>query len=77
MSTAEIKYTLFKAIDTINDSKTLKDIYSFVTKRTDTDFFDTLTDEQKEEIASALKELDSGLGVPHAKVMAKYKGKYV
>ena len=77
MSTAEIKYTLFKVIDSIDDGKTLKDIYSFVTKRTDADFMDTLSKEQKEEIASALIELDSGMGIPHEKVMAKYKGKYV
>jgi hypothetical protein len=77
MSTAEIKYTLFKVIDSIDDSKTLKDIYSFVTKRTDIDFMETLTKEQKEELISALNELDSGLGVPHEKVMSKYKGKYV
>ena len=77
MSTAEIKYTLFKVIDSIEDSKALKDIYSFVTKRTDADFFDGLTEEQKAEITSAISELDTGLGIPHEKVMAKYKGKYI
>ena len=77
MSTTELKYTLFKVIDAINDNKTLKDIYSFVAKKTDTDFWDTLTEEQKMEIEAALKELDSDLGIPHEKVMAKYKGKYL
>lgn len=77
MSTAELKYTLFKVIDSIEDGKTLKDIFSFVSKRTDKDFFDSLTKEQKQEIANALKELDSGLGISHDKVMAKYKGKYL
>jgi hypothetical protein len=77
MSTAEIKYSLFRIIDAINDSKTLKDIYSIVSKKTDTDFWDTLTLKQKEEIETAIKELDAGLGIPHEKVIAKYKGKYI
>jgi hypothetical protein len=77
MSTSELKYTLFRAIDTINDNKTLKDIYSFISKKTTTDFWETLTKDQKEEIEKALKELDSGAGIPNEKVMAKYKGKYV
>jgi hypothetical protein len=77
MSTAELKYTLFKFIDAINDNKTLKDIYSFVSKKADNNFWDSLTEEQKAEIESALKELDAGLGTPHEKVMAKYKGKYI
>jgi hypothetical protein len=74
MSTSELKYTLFKFIDAINDNKTLKDIYSFVSKKADNDFWDNLTEEQKAEIESAMKKLDAGLGTPHEKVMAKYKG---
>jgi len=77
MSSTELKYTLFKVIDSINDAKTLKDIYSFITKKSDVEFWDTLTKEQKEEIEEALKELDAGLGIPHEKVMSKYKGKYI
>lgn len=77
MSTAELKYTLFKVIDAINDNKTLKDIYSFVSKKTGADFWDSLTIEQKNEIESALKELEGGQGVSHEKVMAKYKSKYM
>ena len=76
MSTSELKYNLFKAIDSINDNKALKDIYSFISKKTKTDFWDTLTDTQRDEINAALKDLDAGLGIPNEKVMAKYKGKY-
>jgi hypothetical protein len=77
MSTAELKYTLFKVIDAINDSNTLKDIYSFVSKKADADFWDNLSQEQKAEIETALKELDAGMGIPHEKGMSKYKGKYL
>lgn len=77
MSTSELKYTMFKVIDSINDSKTLSEIYNFITKKSDVDFWDKLTDAQKKEIETALKELDEGKGIPHEKVMAKYKGKYI
>ena len=77
MSTAEIKYTLFKVIDAIQDNQQLKDIYSFITKKAETDFWDTLSVDQKQEIEKALQELDEGLGIPHEKVMAKYKNKYL
>jgi hypothetical protein len=77
MSTTELKYTLFKVIDAINDGKTLKDIYSFVSKKADADFWDNLSEDQKSEIETALKELDAGMGIPNEKVMSQYKGKYL
>jgi hypothetical protein len=55
----------------------LKAIYSFISKKTTSDFWETLSKEQIIEIESALKDLDSGAGVPHETVMAKYKGKYI
>lgn len=77
MSTAEIKYSLFKVIDAISDNETLSEIYSFVSKKTKADFWKNLTAEQKAEIESALKDLDAGLGIAHNKVMSAYKGKYM
>ena len=76
MSTVELKYSLFKIIDAIQDNGKLRDIYSFISKKTDKDFWDTLSSEQKEDIEKALQDLDSGLGVTHEKLMAKYKNKY-
>ncbi|MEW6468926.1 MAG: hypothetical protein AB1458_08385 [Bacteroidota bacterium] len=75
MSTTESKYSLFKIIDAINDSKKLRDIYSFVSPKAD--IWDSLTNERKEEIEQALKELNKSLGVSHEKVMAQYKDKYI
>jgi hypothetical protein len=77
MSSTELKYNLFKAIDAIHDGKSLKAIYAFISKKTTSDFWKTLSKEQIIEIESALKDLDSGAGVPHEAVMAKYKGKYI
>jgi hypothetical protein len=77
MSTAELKYSLFKVIDAISDNKTLSEIYSFVSQKTDAEFWQNLSPEQKAEIEIALKDLDAGLGILHDKVMAPYKGKYM
>lgn len=76
MSTTELKYSLFKVIDSINDSKALKDIYAFVTKKVDIDFWDELSDEQKAEIEESIAELDKGEGIPHEQVMKEIKAKY-
>jgi predicted transcriptional regulator len=76
MSTSELKYNLFKAIDSINDSKALKDIYSFITKKTDVDFWDELSDEQKAEIEESIAEHDRGEGISHEEVMKEIKAKY-
>lgn len=77
MSTTELKYTLFKAIDSINDTKILKEIYNLVANKTNSDFWENLTAAEKAEIENAIKELDAELGIPHEKVMAKYKNKYL
>lgn len=76
MSTVELKYNLFKVIDSINDSKTLKDIYSFISKKSDVDFWDELSDEQKAEIEDSIAELDRGEGLSHEQVMQEIKAKY-
>jgi hypothetical protein len=41
------------------------------------DYWERLTIQQQEEIDFAISELDSGLGIIHDEVMAKYKGKYI
>ena len=79
MSTLELKSNLHNLIDTINDSKTLKAIYALLSKKTKqkTDGWDTLTKQQQKEIEDAIHSLEKGEGIPHEKVMAKYKGKYL
>lgn len=77
MSTAELKYSLFKVIDGISDNETLSEIYSIISKKTKPGFWKNLTADQKAEIETALKDLDAGLGVSHNKVMSAYKGKYL
>ena len=79
MSTVELKSSLHQLIDAINDSKTLKVVYSLLSKQAKqkTDGWDSLTKQQQKEIEEAIHSLEKGDGIPHEKVMAKYKGKYL
>lgn len=42
-------------------------------QRTNVDHWDELTEAQKQEIEAAFTELENGKGIPHRKVMAKFK----
>lgn len=76
MSTAELKYSLFKAIDSINDSKTLEAIYSFIAKKKDVDFWDELSPEEKEAIEDGVAQAERGELIPHEDVMKEIKNKF-
>ncbi len=76
MSTNELKYSLFKAIDSINDSKTLKAIYSFITKKDNVDFWDDLSNEEREAIEEGIVQAEKGELISHEEVMAEIKNKF-
>ena len=78
MSTSELKSHLYKLIDGINDSQTLKAIYTLLSKKdaTDVDFWDELPDEQKTEIEESIAQADRGELIPHEEVMTEIKKKY-
>jgi predicted transcriptional regulator len=42
-------------------------------QKTNVDHWDELTTSQKQEIEEAFAELESGKGIPHREVMAKFK----
>ena len=74
MSTAELKYNLFKAIDAIKDSKVLSEIYKLVSKKgttKKTDWWDDLTPDQKTSIERGIKDIDAGRVYTHEEVIAK------
>ena len=75
MSNAELKYSLFKAIDAINDSKVLKDIYNLVGKRKTVkdDWWDELNPAQKASVERGIKDLKAGRFYSHEEVMEKSK----
>ena len=78
MNAIELKYNLFKTIDTINDNSTLNKVMAFISslKKEKVDGWDALTKVQQREIEEAVRSLDRGEGIPHEKVMAKYRKKY-
>ena len=76
MSTAELKYNLFKAIDSINDSKTLKDIYSFITQKENVDFWDELSNQEKEAIEEGIAQAERGEFISHEEVMVEIKNRF-
>ena len=61
MTTPEIKYQLFKAIDRIEDDRLLIELLKILQKedQDNVDFWDLLTKEQKAEIDIAVKESSS------------------
>lgn len=80
MATSQLKSTLHQLIDNSKNEKLLSIVYELLSSdhqnANSLDWYDTLTDAQKEEIETALQELQSNKGVPHKEVMSKYKGKY-
>ena len=77
MSTAEIKYSLHSLIETISDSKTLKVVYSLLSKKStkEVDFWDELSDAEKAGIERGLKDIKEGRVVSYETVMKKVKSK--
>lgn len=78
MSTAELKSNLHNLIDAINDSKTLKAIYSMIAKqkKQEADWWDELPDEIKAAIDEGIAQADRGELIPHEQVMKEIKAKF-
>lgn len=71
MSTIELKNKLHSLIDSIGDSEKLKAILTLLKGNSEStiDWWDELTNEQKENVDIGLAELDNGEGIPHEEVM--------
>ena len=80
MASTQLKSNLHQLIDGSKNSKLLSVVYELLasdkSNKNTFDWWDTLTFAQKEEIEASLQELESGKGISHKTVMAKYKGKY-
>lgn len=57
------KLELIKWISSLNADKVLELINSFRIYKTDKDWWETLSDQQKKEVEMSLKDLDEGKGV--------------
>lgn len=79
MNASELKLKIFRQLDTLDSSK-LEEFYgimlNYVNSKKDIDEWIGVTDTEKQEIETAIKELDLGKGIPHEQVMHNLRKKY-
>ena len=75
MQTAEIKLEIFRYIDKLETSKLTQMYHLLISNQpeTDTDFWNTLTEWQKNDIELGLVDLEQGNKTDFDKVMLKYQ----
>ena len=75
MDVIELRTDLHNMIDKINDSNVLNAVKTLLAGKAtkQPDWWDTISDEEREEIEQGLAEADRGEVIPHEEVMAKYK----
>lgn len=75
MNVIELRTDLHNMIDNITDSNILNAVKTLLSGKTatQTDWWDTISDEERAEIEQGLAEADRGEVIPHEEVMSKYK----
>jgi predicted transcriptional regulator len=75
MNVIELRTDLHNMIDKISDSSILNAVKVLLTGKTatQTDWWDTISDEERAEIEQGLAEADRGEVISHEEVMGKYK----
>jgi len=71
MDFTERKINLINWISNLEDENTLSRLESI--KQEEPDWWDTISEEERAEIAEGLSQLDKGESILHEQVMAKYK----
>lgn len=72
-STAEIKNYLHKLIVETDDESILNKVQAYFTtlKSRNVDWWDTISDQEKETVNIGLQQLENGEGIPHEEVKSK------
>jgi len=75
MDVIELRTELHNMIDKISDRNILDAVKTLLSGKatTATDWWDTISDEERAEIEQGLAEADRGEVIPHEEVMEKYK----
>ncbi|MFP3860389.1 MAG: hypothetical protein ACLFUW_06165 [Bacteroidales bacterium] len=75
MDVTELRADLHNMIDKISDRNILKAVRTLLSEKvaTKADWWDTISQEEREEIEQGLSEADRGEVTPHEEVMKKYK----
>ncbi|MCX6234355.1 MAG: hypothetical protein NT175_06460 [Bacteroidetes bacterium] len=80
MTIADLKLKIFRQVDSLEKSR-LEELYgvllNYLNGQKDIGDWEKLTEEQRQGILDAIDEIDAGKGVPHEKVIAKMRKKYV
>ncbi|UCH13134.1 MAG: hypothetical protein JSV22_08440 [Bacteroidales bacterium] len=79
MNVSELKLRIFRKLDSLEKSK-LEELYgivvNFLNGHRDIDDWNELSEIQKKGLLDAIDEIDSGKGIPHKQIIAKYRKKY-
>lgn len=75
MDVTELRADLHNLIDKISDKNILKAVRTLLSEKAaeKADWWDTISQEEQEEIEQGLSEADRGQVTPHEEVMKKYK----
>ena len=75
MNVIELRTDLHNMIDKISDSNILNALKVLLKEKTSPqeDWWDTISDEEREEIEQGLEEAERGEVIPHEEVMKKYE----
>ena len=75
MDVTELRADLHNMIDKISDRNILKAVRTLLSEKvaTKADWWDMISQEEREEIEQGLSEADRGEVTPHEEVMKKYK----
>lgn len=79
MNLAELKIKIFRQVDSL-DSIKLEELYgimqNYINGKQEIDDWIGVTSDERQGIETAIKELDLGKGIPHTKVISKFRKKY-
>jgi predicted transcriptional regulator len=75
MNVSELRTHLHKMIDNIDDSHVLNAVRVLLSDKvpSQTDWWERISEEERQEIQLGMDEVDRGEVIPHDEVMNKYK----
>ena len=80
MTVSDLKLEIFRQVDSLDKSH-LEELYgvfiNYINGKKDISEWEKLSEEQKQGILDSIEEIDNGKGIPHEKVMAKIRKKYL
>ena len=80
MTVSELKLQIFREIDSL-EKNNLEELYgvliNYINGKKELGDWENLSPEQKEGLIDAIREIDSGKGIPHEQIMENIRSKYI